>query len=89
MNNNLWRISPKRVQEKKGVFKVCKIYIKSDHSYIVLRFNNIFDFDTCGFGEYYGGKDFYFDDRDQVEAKLNQKITSKTKSIWFPYRVDL
>tara|TARA_R110000851_G_C13008424_1_gene559086 strand:+ start:61 stop:1227 length:1167 start_codon:yes stop_codon:yes gene_type:complete len=86
MNNNLWLGMPEFIQEKIEVFKVCRIYIKSDSSYIILRFNDSSDFYTCGFGEHYGGKDFYFDNRDEVETKLKQKITRKTKSIWFPYK---
>lgn len=84
--NDSWQGMPEFIQEKKKAFKVCRIYIKSDSSYLILRFDNISDFNNCGFGDHYDGKDFYFKDRNEVSVKLNQTITDKSKSIWFPFK---
>lgn len=81
-----WVGMPEFIQEKIHPFKKCCIFVGDDNSRIYIRFENKEDFDNCGFGEYYDGKNFYFDSRDLLASVINQKITNKTKSIWHPFK---
>ena len=81
-----WVGMPEFKQEKIQPFKKCRVYIENDNTYLFLRFETKSDFNECGLGNYYDGKDFYFNSRKLLSDTLGQKITNKTKSIWFPFK---
>jgi len=81
-----WVGMPEFKQEKKEPFKKCKVLIENDGTHLFIRFDKEDDFKNCGFGQYYDGKDFYFNNREDLAKAAKQKITKKTKSIWFPYK---
>lgn len=80
-----WRGMPEFNQVKKTEFKKEKV-IFNDGSYLFLRFENQSDYD-----DFEGRKDKFNYSKGEVSRDLlsvvaNQKITGKTKSIWYPFK---
>ena len=81
-----WSGMPEFIQEKQEPFKKCRVFF-DDGSYLFIRFENYDDFNIKNpLSGHYDGKDFYVSDRELLAEKLNQKITEKTKSIWYPFK---
>ena len=82
----LWVGMPEFVQVKQKPYNRSEI-IFPDNSKMFIRFENKHDF--MGFlkvsPNYHNGK-FLFQDRGQLASASRQKITEKTKSIWFPFK---
>lgn len=80
-----WVGMPEFVQEKKEPYKKLTVNF-IDGTTLFLRFNNEDDFKTYRYRQLR----FNFADitasRDLFSKVVNQKITEKTKSIWFPYK---
>jgi hypothetical protein len=82
-----WEGMPEFIQEKKGPFKKCSIFIESDSSIIFIRFNTEDDFNILNpLASHYDGSNFYIENRELLADKLKQKLTPKTKSIWHPFK---
>jgi hypothetical protein len=82
-----WGGMPEFIQKKKNPFKKCSIFVENDSSVIFIRFETINDFRAWNpLANYYDGNDFYIGSRELLGSKLGQKITSKTKSIWHPFK---
>lgn len=85
MNIIDWSGMPRFVQEKKEPFKKIKVDF-IDGSYLFVRFENEEDYKIF---EYRKFKFNFFSltaQRPLFQNVVNQKITSKTKSIWFPFK---
>lgn len=83
--NDYWVGMPEFIQIKQKPFAEVKALI--DNDYIIVRFENISYFnDFISLGAYFDGKNFIFRSREQLANLSSQKITEKTKSIWFPFR---
>jgi len=85
---NYWHGMPRFVQNKKTEYKkiICLIGLQK----IFLRFDNEDDYsvfiDRCMTFGVALGKFVVFESLDYAEVVLDQKLTSKTKSIWYPFR---
>lgn len=82
---NLWTGMPEFIQEKKEPFKKIKVEF-IDGTYLFVRFESKSDYDE------YVSRKAYFNfssitaQRDLFSRVSNQKITSKTKSVWYPFK---
>jgi len=82
---SLWNNMPEFIQNKKQPFRKTKIRINNDILFI--RFDCLDDFDGfIGLGANYQNGEFIFNSRSALQDISGQKITEKTKSIWFPYK---
>lgn len=85
-----WLEMPEFKQEKKEAFRVVNFFIGERK--IICRFDNdedVSDFIfNSGINLPYGYKNFNleFDGAEYLSKVFNQKITSKTKSIWYPFK---
>jgi hypothetical protein len=86
-NKNLWIGMPSFEQKKKKPYKKCTIKFKDSEKEIFIRFEN-----ENNFNEFLN-KDvilkeslFLFENRKQLAELSSQKITDKTKSIWYPFK---
>lgn len=80
----LWQGMPEFKQEKK---KEIKVTAKIAERAIFVRFRNFDDLDTlskrCNL---FDGKVMHFDSVESFALCAEQRITAKTKSIWFPFK---
>jgi hypothetical protein len=83
--SNEWAGMPICIQKKQRPCALVKAVIGSQA--INVRFETRSDFDNFSSiaPKYYGGV-FYFDSIEQAAEKLKQKITPKTKSVWYPFK---
>lgn len=80
-----WAGMPEFLQEKKMPFNKSEIFIGERKLFI--RFETRSDFDCfLRAGARYTGGRFYFDSAAELSRLSKQKITEKTKSLWFPYK---
>lgn len=82
----LWVGMPEFVQNKKEPFNKSELIIGGNEK-LFIRFNSLQDFE--GFiqrGAHYFDGRFYFDNRDELAEVAQQKITGKTKSLWYPFK---
>tara|TARA_R110000787_G_C13365122_1_gene440364 strand:+ start:37 stop:1221 length:1185 start_codon:yes stop_codon:yes gene_type:complete len=88
-NINYWEMMPEFKQEKIKPYHLIKCYIKNDQV-VNIRFNNqnnLDDFNLLiGFEFTLDDKSFAYDSHKELSKKLGQKITNKTKSIWYPFK---
>jgi len=86
-NESLWVGMPEFVQQKKEPFRRSDVIITGESGGIIIRFDCERDFDnfTLRGGVHAGGK-FHFESREDLSKAADQKITDKTKSIWYPFK---
>ena len=83
----LWGGMPEFKQDKIRPYLKCSIFILEDDSVIFIRFETEKDFRSAKcLADYYDGSNFYFHTREELSFAISQSITSKTKSLWHPYR---
>lgn len=81
---NLWKGMPRFVQHKKYEIMTPAL-IKEDGTTVQVRFDAIASRTTLlERGANFTGKAFLVETRAELAELTNQKITAKTKSIWFP-----
>jgi len=81
---NYWSGMPEFNQQK--IIDI-KISASVDGSVVFVRFRNKNDMiEFIGRARYFDGKTAYFDCRKSLADAAEQKVTEKTKSIWFPYK---
>ena len=80
-----WRGMPEFFQPKKNEIKATIKFIDRDGE-IFIRFRNQDDYVEFAKKSLLVNKAFVFDDREHLARISEQKITPKTKSIWFPYK---
>jgi hypothetical protein len=88
--NDLWRGMPDFVQEKKSAFRTVEFFIKERK--IICRFDNQEDVDAFVFNTnillpFNANKiNLAINESEYLSKVFDQKITNKTKSIWYPYK---
>lgn len=83
--SSLWINMPEFTQNKIRPFFETKIFIES--RVIFIRFNCSYDFEKfISLGAEYRNGFFYFKSKEKLSCISGQKITEKTKSIWFPFK---
>lgn len=82
----LWVGMPRFVQKKQKEIKA-KIFVQSDETVIYIRFDTL-DYleELISKGANFSGREFIVPNREALEQLTQQKITKKTKSIWYPFR---
>lgn len=80
-----WAGMPEFIQEKKTEIKAEVKFMNSD-GVIFVRFRNQADYISLAKKSLVVNKAFVFEDREQLAEIAEQRITNRTKSIWFPYK---
>ena len=80
-----WAGMPEFIQEKKTEIKAEVKFMNSD-GVIFVRFRNQDDYISLAKKSLVVNKAFVFEDREQLAEIAEQRITNRTKSIWFPYK---
>lgn len=80
-----WVGMPEFIQEKKEPFKKIKQEFL-DGSYIFVRFERESDFSSYIWQKMKYNFCTFTANRSDFSKVTNQKITNKTKSIWYPYK---
>ena len=89
MKYNYWHSMPRFVQNKKTEFKKVVCEIQNSSETLFLRFDTEKDYQLFCMRapiSKNNGKSFVFSDREHIAKVTKQKITAKTKSIWFPFK---
>lgn len=83
--DDIWHGMPSFNQEKLHTFKVCKIKTKCNND-IIIRFDDAESFDELRKDNIFIDNSFIFETREHAAIATKQKITEKTKSIWYPFK---
>lgn len=85
--SELWVGMPHFKQVKKKPYKKSTIVFENKDNSMFIRFENeknYKEFISCGAKE--KNSNFIFENREELSRISNQKITEKTKSIWYPFK---
>lgn len=80
-----WSGMPEFIQEKKPEIKA-EVRFMNSEGVIFVRFRNQDDYNSLAKKSLVVNKTFVFEDRGHLARVSEQKITDRTKSIWFPYK---
>lgn len=83
--SDLWQCMPEFKQEKKIEYKKIKVEF-IDGTYLFIRFKNKNDHDVYSFRKFSFNFSNITAQRTLLAQVTEQKITDKTKSIWFPFK---
>jgi len=85
---NLWEGMPEFIQEKQLPFFKANVFIEGENKPLFVRFDNSQDLKAFVAKDvaFDGDSNFYFKSRAELMKISDQKITSKTKSIWYPFK---